>query len=72
MSASSSTHRTPADIAEQQARIAQLQADAMLKLMDVVKRDQDFRFAPVTIVVTSVGAGAALFGAAIALLKWIG
>jgi hypothetical protein len=57
---------------ERQARIDQLQADTMLMAMDTVKRMQDVRFAPYTLLATGVGAGAALFGAAIALLKWIG
>ncbi len=60
------------DIREQEARIRQLQADATLKAFDTVKRAQDIRYAPITLVVTSVGATAALFGAAIALLKWLG
>lgn len=57
---------------EQEARIHQLQADVMLKLLDSVKRAQDIRFAPFTLLATGLGAGAALFGAAIALLKWLG
>ncbi len=60
------------DIREQEARIRQLQVDATLKAFDTVKRAQDIRYAPITLVVTSVGATAALFGAAIALLKWLG
>ena len=63
---------TDFDIREQEARIRQLQADAILKAFDTIKRAQDIRYAPVTLVATSVGATAALFGAAIALLKWLG
>jgi len=57
---------------EYNARINQMQADIILKSMDILKRDQDIRFAPFTLVFTGIGTGAALFGAAIALLKWIG
>ncbi len=60
------------DIREQEARIRQLQADAILKAFDTIKRAQDIRYARVTLVATSVGATAALFGAAIALFKWLG
>jgi hypothetical protein len=35
---------TPDEFAERAAKIQQLQADAMLKLFDVLKRDQDIRF----------------------------
>jgi hypothetical protein len=31
---------------EQDARIRQLQADALLKMMDILKRHQDIRYAP--------------------------
>ncbi len=62
---------TDHDLREQEARIRQLQADAILKAFDTVKRAQDIRYAPFTLVATSVGATAALFGAAIALLKWV-
>ena len=60
------------NIREQEARMRQLQADATLKAFDIIKRAQDIRYAPITLVVTSVGATAVLFGAAIALLKWLG
>lgn len=63
---------TSQSFSEQNARIQQLQADAMLKLMDVLKRDQDIRYAPLTLIFTGFGTCAALFGAAIALLKWLG
>ncbi len=56
---------------EQDARIRQLQADALLKMMDVLKRDQDIRYAPFLLVFTGIGTGAALLGAAIALVKWL-
>jgi hypothetical protein len=54
------------------ARIRQMQAHIILKGMDILKRDQDIGFAPFTLVFTGIGTGAALFGAAIAFLKWIG
>jgi len=57
---------------ELNAQIQHMQADVMLKLMDILKRDQDIRFAPFTLLLTGIGTGATLFGAAIALLKWIG
>jgi len=57
---------------EYTARIRQMEADTMLIVMDTIKRSQDIRFAPYTLALTGVGTGAALFGAAIALLKWIG
>ena len=60
------------DMREQEARIRQLQADAILKALDALKRAQDIRYAPVALVATGVGAAAALFGAAIAVLKWVG
>ena len=60
------------DLREQEARIRQLQVEAMLMAFDTIKRAQDIRFAPITLVATSVGATAALFGAAVALLKWLG
>jgi len=60
------------DLREQDARIRQLQAEATLMAFDTIKRAQDVRYAPITLVATSVGATAALFGAAIALLKWLG
>jgi hypothetical protein len=59
-------------VLEQEARIRQLQADVMLKTLDTLKRAQDIRYAPFTLLITGVGAGAALFGAAIAIVKWIG
>ncbi len=60
------------DLREQDARIRQLQADVILNAFDTIKRAQDVRYAPITLVATSVGATAALFGAAVALLKWLG
>ena len=38
---------------------------------DLVKRLQEIRFAPISLFLTAVGSVAALFGAAIALVKWI-
>jgi hypothetical protein len=63
---------TDLSVREQEARIRQLQADAMLKALDSVKRAQDIRFGPLTLLASSVAATAALFGAAIAFLKWVG
>ena len=60
------------DLREQDARIRRLQADVILNAFDTIKRAQDVRYAPITLVATSVGATAALFGAAVALLKWLG
>jgi len=57
---------------EYNARINQMQADIILKSMDILKRDQDIRFTPFTLVFTGIGTGAALLAAAFALLKWIG
>ena len=37
---------TDLSLREQEARIRQLQADAMLKALDSVKRAQDIRFGP--------------------------
>jgi hypothetical protein len=59
-------------VREQEARIRQLQTDAVLKGYESLKRAQDIKLAPMTLLATGVGATAALFGAAIALLKWIG
>ncbi len=49
---SASTIPQPDEFAERSAKIQQLQADAMLKLFDVLKRDQDIRFAPLTMLLT--------------------
>ena len=57
---------------EQEARIRQLQNDATLKMLDSLKRAQDIQYAPYTLVLTGVGAAAALFGAALAVLKLLG
>jgi hypothetical protein len=59
-------------VREQEARIHQLQMDATLKILNSLKREQDIRFAPWALLATGLTAGAALFGAAIAFLKWIG
>ena len=66
------TSPQPDEFAERSAKIQQLQADAMLKLFDVLKRDQDIRFAPLTMVLTGAGAAAALIGATVALVKLLG
>lgn len=63
---------TESGLQEQEARIHQLQMDVVLKALDLVKRAQDIRFAPWTLLATGLGAGAAIFGAALALFKWIG
>ena len=55
-------------ISMSKGRARQLQADAILNAFDTVTRAQDIRYAPVTLVATSVGATAASFGATIALL----
>ncbi len=62
---------TEADMLEQQARILQLQKDAILKEWEAVRKAQEIRLTPVTLVITSVGTVAAIFGAAAALLKWL-
>ena len=73
---SASTIPQPDEFAERSAKIQQLQADAMLKLFDVLKRDQDIRFAPLTMLLTGAGAAAALIGATAAALglalHWLG
>jgi hypothetical protein len=68
----SATTPPPDEFAERSARIQQLQADAMLKLFDVLKRGQDIRFAPLTMALTGAGAAAALIGATVALVKLLG
>jgi hypothetical protein len=63
---------TELTLREQEARIQLLQNDAILKALESVKRAQDIRYAPYTLIATGVGATAALFGAALAMIKWIG
>jgi hypothetical protein len=41
----------------------------MLHLFDVLKRDQDIRFAPLTMLLTGFGTAAAVIGATVALVK---
>ena len=41
-------------------------------MLDSLKRAQDIQYAPYTLVLTGVGAAAALFGAALAVLKLLG
>ena len=65
----SATTPQPDEFTERSARIQQLQADAMLKLFDVLKRDQDIKLAPVTLVLTGFGTAAAVIGATVALMK---
>jgi hypothetical protein len=66
---------TPDEREERQARIDQLIAGAILALKDSQKREQDIRYAPLTLLATGVGAGAALTVAlttvAAFLLKWL-
>jgi hypothetical protein len=59
-------------IEERRARIEQLQADVTLKLLDSIKRAQDIRYAPLTMLITGAGAAAALMAAGVALVKWVG
>jgi hypothetical protein len=63
---------TELTLREQEARIQLLQNDAILKALESVKRAQDIRYPPYTLIATGVGATAALFGAALAMIKWIG
>jgi len=65
----STTTPQPDEYAERSARIQQLQADALLKLFDVLKRDQDIRLAPTSLVLTGFGTAAAVIGATVAIVK---
>ena len=60
-----------ADIREQDARIRQLSNDAMLKVLEALKRDQEIRHAPFTVLAAGLAGGAAVLGAALALLKFL-
>lgn len=62
---------TEADAMEQQARIHQLSNDAILKEWEAVRKAQEIRLTPISLIITSVGTVAAIFGAAAALLKWL-
>lgn len=66
---------TPDEREKRQARIDQLIASAILALKDSQKREQDIRYAPLTLLATGIGAGAALMVAlttvAAFLLKWL-
>ena len=62
---------TAADIRKQEARIRQLSNDAMLNAFDMLKRDQEIRHAPFTLLAAGLAGGAALLGAALALLKFL-
>jgi hypothetical protein len=66
---SASTIPQPDEFAERSAKIQQLHAEALLKLFDVLKRDQDIRFAPFTMLLTGFGTAAAVIGATVALVK---
>jgi hypothetical protein len=56
------------DIAEQEIRISKMVSEILLITEDTMKRRQDIRYAPWTIVLTCMGAGAALLGAGAALM----
>jgi hypothetical protein len=60
------------NLREKEARIRQLQMDALLKAVESIERLPDMRYAPITLVAMGAGAAAILFGAAAALLKWLG
>lgn len=66
---------TAADMQEQEARIRQLSNDAMLKALESLRREQEIRHAPITlfagILAAGLAGGAALLGAALALLKFL-
>ena len=62
---------TAAHIREQEARIRQLSNDATLKVLESLKRDQEIRHAPFTLFAAGLAGGAALLGAALALLKFL-
>jgi len=60
---------------ERHALIEKLQAEAMLMTLDRLKRTQDIAFAPLTLMATGIGAGAALLAAGtafgVALATWL-
>ena len=66
---------TPDEREERQARIDQVIASAILALRDSQKRERDIRYAPLTLLATGIGVGAALTVAlttvAAFLLKWL-
>jgi hypothetical protein len=66
---------TPEEQLEWRARVEHLITDRILMATDTEKRRQDIRFAPLTLLATGIGAGAALMAAATAfaaaLLKWL-
>ena len=57
---------TDRDIQEQDERIRKLQRDVLLLGWDALKRQQEVRFGPITLVASAIAATAALFGAAFA------
>ena len=65
----SATTPQPDEFAERSAKIQQLQADALLKLFDVLKRDQDIRLAPLTLLLTGFTSAAAVIGATAVFVK---
>ena len=61
----------PLDIREQLARIDQMHANIGQLLAGTDKTRQDTKFAPLSLVLTGLGAGAALFAAGAAFAKLI-
>ena len=59
----------PYDARERDARIDQMLADIEQKLATAIKIKQETRFAPWTLAITGLGAGAALFAAGAAFAK---
>ena len=59
------------NLREQLARIDQIQANLGHKLAMTSKTEQDTRFGPYTLVITALGAGAALFAAGAAFTKLV-
>ncbi len=61
-----------ADIQLKYAQVSLAQREADLAQRDTAKRMQAIRFGPWHLAATSIGGATALFGAALALLKWVG
>jgi hypothetical protein len=62
---------TEADRIEQLAPIHQLLNDAILKKCEALGKASEIPLIPLTMIVASFGTGAAIFGAAFALLEWL-
>ena len=60
---------TEADRIEQLARIHQLLNDAILKKCEALGKASEIPLVPLAMIVASLGTGAAIFVAAVALLK---